>query len=140
MPLKRQIYCQPLTLVQTVRSLCLSKIDYDSPLYGLGPKSQIIPIQTLLNNALHLALGGICPAPVINLYLESNIPPTLEHFTSKPKFSSTVAQSSDTPLKSLKKIKNKKTLKYRNSVLHKNTTSYANLFLPCIPIKILPKS
>jgi len=134
--------CQPLTLVQIVRCLCLSKIDYGLPFYGLAPKSQIKPIQTLLNNAIRSALGAFCSTPVINLHLESNIPP-LDIRTNhlQAKMSNTITQSSDTPLKSIiDKITKKHTLKYRNSVLHKTIMSCASLGLPISPAKILPKS
>jgi len=111
----------------------LSKIDYGLPFYGLAPKSQIKPIQTLLHNAIRSALGAFCSTPVINLHLESNIPP-LDIRTNhlQAKLSNTITQSSDTPLKS--------TIDKITKNNNKTIMSCANLGLPISPTKILPKS
>ncbi|XP_044573254.1 uncharacterized protein LOC123257582 [Drosophila ananassae] len=134
--------CQPTTLVQIVKSLSLSKIDFGLPLYGLAPKTQIKPIKSILNNALRTALGAFRSTPIYNIYVESNITPLetrIQHLQAK--LSKTIIQSTDTPLKPiLDKILKNKITKYRNSAIQKSIISCSNLGLPVNPIKPTPKS
>lgn len=130
--------CHPYTLFQTVKSLCIAKIEYALPIYGKAPNSILRPIKTSINAALRSALGAFPTTPTHNLYVEANVLPLEEriktmtaklfHILIHPTWSNN------------KKITKKSNSKYRKSTIQESINICTNLGLTIDLTKKLTKS
>lgn len=72
----------PTTILNAIRSIILSKIDYGLTIYGKAPISQFKKIQPMYNAAIRLALGALRTTPIRNLMAESGLPNLKQRFES----------------------------------------------------------
>ena len=63
------------TLIQLYTSLCLSKIDYASQIYGSACKTNLEKLDVVHNMGLRICTGAYRTSPVASLYVDSGLPP-----------------------------------------------------------------
>lgn len=72
----------PNIILNAVRSLILSKIDYGIAVYGKAPKSTFNKINPTYNSSIRIALGAFKTTPILNLMAESGLPTLIQRFNS----------------------------------------------------------
>ena len=64
--------CSTLSLVNVMKALVFSKIDFGLPVYGFSANSVIKRVKSFMNNTIRTATGAFRSTPISNLYIESN--------------------------------------------------------------------
>lgn len=70
----KKFYCDTSTLLNIVKSIVVSKIDYGLFIYGYTTKNLLNKLKSKLNTAIRLALGAYRTTPIHNLLYETDIP------------------------------------------------------------------
>ena len=94
--------CSPKTLISTVRTIILSKLNYLLPIYGFAPKSDLRKLDAIINSGIRSALGAFRTTPTGNLLYESNILPlSTQRDILTAKLFRTITYDSSSPLRQL---------------------------------------
>jgi len=67
--------CNRRVLLPLYKSLVRSILDYETPVYGLAPKSQLSILDPIQNAALRINTGAFRTSPAPSLYADAGIPP-----------------------------------------------------------------
>ena len=64
--------CSTLSLVNVMKALVFSKIEYALPIYGYASNSILKKVRSFMNNSIRLATGAFRSTRIANLYIETN--------------------------------------------------------------------
>lgn len=95
----KKFSCNTATLIQVVKAIICSKINYGIYMFGFAPKSTLNKLQTVINTATRIALNAYRTSPIYNMLYEANIMPleiSRDFITAKQTIASLIKDKSPT--------------------------------------------